>query len=137
MDCLRKWFLVPSFAILVAFSFFFSMLFIIGSMSVADLCVDSPDNRILTILERFQEQLSPIAVEIASFYINGTFGAAAELNCTYQVIPPNKSGLFSSLIPCCLLPLLQNVHPRPFHKIFQSKSVLSWIPCQRWETSQL
>lgn len=70
---LKNVFLVPSFTFLVVISFIFSLTFILGSMAVADLCYDSPDNNILLILNRLQDQLSPIAVEIVSFYINGTF----------------------------------------------------------------
>jgi hypothetical protein len=62
---------MPAFTILVIIAFVFSMAFVLGSMTVADLCYDSPDDKILIILNRFQEQLSPIVVEIASFYING------------------------------------------------------------------
>eukprot|EP00934_Nitzschia_sp_Nitz4_P007545 Nitzschia sp. Nitz4//scaffold1_size375055//99440//101442//NITZ4_000238-RA/size375055-augustus-gene-0.710-mRNA-1//-1//CDS//3329540931//7535//frame0 len=70
LNCIRNWLVVPTFSVLVVLSFIFSMLFVVGSMVVADLCVDSPDSRILVILDRFRDELSSIAVEIASFYIN-------------------------------------------------------------------
>lgn len=70
LTCLRHIIVIPSFSILVFCSFVFSMLFIIGSMALADLCIDSPDPRILVILDRFKDQLSPIMVEFASFYVN-------------------------------------------------------------------
>jgi hypothetical protein len=73
VGCLQHCILVPAFCFLVIISFLFSITFIIGSMAVADLCYDSPDNDILLILNRFRETLSPIAVEIVSFYINGMF----------------------------------------------------------------
>lgn len=73
LKCLQHLVLAPLFTILVILSFVFAMLFVIGSMSVADLCYDSPDRNILVILNRFKDQLSPIGVEIASFYIQGTF----------------------------------------------------------------
>ena len=72
VKCLRKVFLVPTFTVMVIISFCFSMVFVVGSMAVGDLCYDSPDQKIVVILDRFREQLSPIAVEVASFYINGT-----------------------------------------------------------------
>jgi hypothetical protein len=73
VGCLQNCVLVPAFCVFVIISFGFSMTFVIGSMAVADLCYDSPDSNILVILNRFQQQLSPIAVDIASFYINGKF----------------------------------------------------------------
>ena len=73
ISCLRHWFLVPTFTLLVILAFIFAMLFIMGSMVVADLCVDSPDDQILVLLNRFEKQLSPIAVQFASFYINGAY----------------------------------------------------------------
>lgn len=69
--CLRSIILVPLFTLLVIASFLFSMAFIIGSMAVADLCYDSPDDNILVILDRYKAKLTPIVVDIASFYING------------------------------------------------------------------
>ncbi len=72
LKCLQHFILAPLFTVLVVFSFVFAILFVIGSMSVADLCYNSPDGNILVILNRFREQLSPIGVEIASFYIQGT-----------------------------------------------------------------
>jgi hypothetical protein len=71
MLCLQHCIVMPAFTILVIIAFVFSLAFVLGSMTVADLCYDSPDDKILIILNRFQEQLSPIVVEIASFYING------------------------------------------------------------------
>jgi hypothetical protein len=73
MLCLQHCLVMPAFTILVLFSFAFSLTFVMGSMAVADLCYNSPDDKILIILNRFKERLSPIVVEIASFYINGTF----------------------------------------------------------------
>lgn len=71
LDCLRHWFIVPAFSMLVIFAFLFALVFVLGSMAVADLCYDSPDTQILIILNRFSEQLSPLGVQIVSFYING------------------------------------------------------------------
>jgi hypothetical protein len=70
LKCLQSWILVPIFSLLVVCSFVFSIVFVIGSMALADLCVDSPDPRIMIILNRFRDTLSPILVEFASFYIS-------------------------------------------------------------------
>lgn len=71
LSCLKHWVLVPAVAFVVFFAFAFAIVFIMGSMAAADMCVDSPDNRILVILNRFRDQLTPLAVDFASFYING------------------------------------------------------------------
>ena len=68
--CLRSWILIPTFSLFVILSFVFCFTFLMGTMVVADMCVDSPDTRIQTILNRFQDELSPILVEFATFYIN-------------------------------------------------------------------
>jgi hypothetical protein len=70
LSCLRHCVLVPIFSLLVVLSFVFAIVFIVGSMALADLCMDSPDNRVLVILNRFQEDLSPMMVEFATFYIS-------------------------------------------------------------------
>jgi hypothetical protein len=70
LSCLRHCVLVPIFSVLVVLSSVFSIVFIIGSMALADLCVDSPDDRVLVILNRFREDLSPMMVEFATFYIS-------------------------------------------------------------------
>lgn len=71
--CLQNCIVMPAFTILVLLSFVSAMTFVMGSLTVADLCYDSPDEKILILLNRFKEILSPIAVEVASFYINGKF----------------------------------------------------------------
>jgi hypothetical protein len=73
LKCLQSCILVPSFCLLVVCSFVFSGVFVIGSMALADLCVDSPDPRIMVILNRFRDTLSPILVEFAVFYISRKF----------------------------------------------------------------
>lgn len=94
---LQNFILVPTFCFLVVISFLFAMTFVIGSMSVGDLCYDSPDNNMLVILNRFEEQLSPIAVEVASFYINGMFEPVrvSDLNISLLAHDPSL---------CCRMP---------------------------------
>ena len=42
-------------------------------MTLADLCVDGPDTRMLAIVDRFRGDLSPILVEFITFYISRKF----------------------------------------------------------------
>jgi hypothetical protein len=75
MRCMKSRIMMPLFVVLVIFSYVFSLLFVTASIATADTCVyESPqqnvDQRILTLLERFQETLSPIVVEFARFYIS-------------------------------------------------------------------
>jgi len=46
LSCVRNWFFVPIFVVLVVLCFIFSMVFIIGSTVTADMCVDSPDPKL-------------------------------------------------------------------------------------------
>jgi len=102
LKCLQHFILAPLFAVCVICSFVFSLLFVIGSMSVADLCYNSPDKNILVILNRFKEQLSPIGVEIASFYIQACpqelipQQIASQVSFVLDTIP--TLGNFSSLV---------------------------------------
>jgi hypothetical protein len=70
VQCLRSWVLIPIFTVFVVLSFVFCLTFLFGSIVLADMCVDSPDAKIQVLLDRFQEDLSPILVEFANFYIN-------------------------------------------------------------------
>jgi hypothetical protein len=70
---LKHWILVPSFVVLVVLCFAFSLVFIIGSTSLADLCVDSPDTRLLVLLGRFRESFSLLVYSFMVFYISREF----------------------------------------------------------------
>ena len=70
--CLRDWMILPLFVFLVIFSWLFCMVFIIASIGLADLCIDSPDPRILAIVHHIQERVSPVIIQFLVFYINGT-----------------------------------------------------------------
>lgn len=65
---------MPLFVLLVACSYVFSVVFVVASTATADVCVSESeenniDARILTLLNRFNETLSPVVVEFATFYI--------------------------------------------------------------------
>jgi hypothetical protein len=69
--CFQNWFLVPLFVLLVALSWAFSMAFVIGSLSLADFCVDSPDDKVLAILEKYQDEFSGLTYAFVVYYISG------------------------------------------------------------------
>jgi len=102
LKCLQHFILAPIFTILVVLSFVFAMLFVMGSMSASDLCYNSPDERILVILNRFRDQISPLGVRVASFYISACPPDAVpqeistQLNYVLEAIP--ALGNFSSLV---------------------------------------
>ena len=50
---LRHWLLLPMFILFVVISWVFSMVFIIGSTAAADLCVDSPDDRVAAMVIKY------------------------------------------------------------------------------------
>jgi hypothetical protein len=83
MVCLQSRILMPTFVVVVIFAFVFSLLFVTASMTTADVCIykdysNNIDMRVLTLLGRFQEALSPIVVEFARFYIQ---------QCPPQLLP--------------------------------------------------
>jgi len=72
---LRNWLMLPIFIFLVIISWLFSMVFIIGSTASADMCVDSPDERLERALVKYGD-FSSDATESAIlafliFYIRG------------------------------------------------------------------
>lgn len=79
--CLRHWVLVPMFLFLVVLCFAFSLVFIVGSTSLADLCVDSPDDRMLLLVQRLESHFSPLTYELIVFYMSSTFVDAAVVLC--------------------------------------------------------
>jgi hypothetical protein len=69
--CFRMIVIVPSFMFLVLISWIFSMVFVIGSMALADTCIDSPDTMILNLLNNVRDNISSIIAELLIFYISG------------------------------------------------------------------
>jgi hypothetical protein len=67
----RAIFIVPLFITLVQFSWIFSMVFVIGSMALADTCVDSPDGKILNVLNSLRGDISSIITDFLVYYISG------------------------------------------------------------------
>jgi hypothetical protein len=69
--CFRTIVIVPSFIFLVLISWVFSMVFVIGSMALADTCVDSPDAIVLNLVNNIRDDISSIIAELLIFYITG------------------------------------------------------------------
>jgi len=45
-SCVRGWFMVPLFTVLVIICWIFSMVFVIGSTMSADMCYNGPDEKL-------------------------------------------------------------------------------------------
>jgi hypothetical protein len=106
--CLQHFIVLPIFVVLVVLSWAFSMVFVIGSIGLADLCVDSPDDRILIIVERFQDSFSPLVFGFIVFYILGTFRRVSFSSrfTGSHLVPPfecNSSGCPLNLLPLGLV----------------------------------
>ena len=69
--CFQNYIFVPTFTLLVVLSWIFSMVFVIGSIGLADMCVDSPDSRMISLLEKFKSDFSPLIFRFIIFYISG------------------------------------------------------------------
>jgi hypothetical protein len=67
---------VPCFIFLVLISWAFSMVFVIGSMATADMCIDSPDGIILKLVDKIRPDISSIIAEFLIFYISGKWETA-------------------------------------------------------------
>jgi hypothetical protein len=106
--CLQHFIIFPIFVLLVVLSWVFSMVFVIGSIGLADLCVDSPDDRMVILLKRFQDSFSPLVYGFIIFYILGTFRRVSFSGrfTGSHLVPPfscNSSGCPLSLLPMGLV----------------------------------
>ena len=72
LRCLNNVFFVPIFVVFVVISWVCSMVFVIGSMTLADFCVDSPDDNVLSILDSNRHLFSSVVYSGVVFYVSGT-----------------------------------------------------------------
>jgi hypothetical protein len=93
---LRHWLLVPTFVFFVVMSWIFSMVFVIGSITSADFCVDSPDDRVATLLVKEGNFKGSWVLELLLYYITG---------CSVDIVPMDLvdhiiqiSGVFKALV---------------------------------------
>ena len=70
---LRRGILIPLFVFLVFLCFVFSLVFVIGSQSIADLCYDSPDDNMLLVVEKLESNFSELVYSFIVFYIKRKF----------------------------------------------------------------
>jgi hypothetical protein len=77
---LRHWIAIPIFVALVFLSFFFSVIFVLGSIVLADVCMDSPDTELTILLDRFQSIFSPFLFTSLLFYVQ------REYSCFFRTI---------------------------------------------------
>jgi hypothetical protein len=71
----RSFIMVPLFVLMVLCSWIFAMVFVIGSMALADTCVDSPDGIILKVLDNVRDDISSIIADFLIYYISGKCSA--------------------------------------------------------------
>jgi hypothetical protein len=63
--------MVPLFMLLVSVSWIFSMVFVIGSMALADTCIESPDQNVLFLIDNLEGKISSIVKSFLVFYVTG------------------------------------------------------------------
>jgi hypothetical protein len=66
----QKRYFFPVFVFLVVVSFVLAIAFIFVSIGVSDACVDSPDDKILAIMDHSLDQISPLLYEFVSVYLS-------------------------------------------------------------------
>ena len=70
-SCLRSNCIMPLLLLLVVNGWAFSMAFVIGSAATADLCRDSPNDKVLAFLERVQGRYLTQVYDFNAYYISG------------------------------------------------------------------
>jgi hypothetical protein len=68
---IRHWFVLPLFVFTVLICFIFSMVFVIGSIGMADMCVDSPDDRLVKLLNANEDLFATAIYKFALYYVGG------------------------------------------------------------------
>ena len=71
LRCLRNWFVVPLYALLVFLSWLFSMIFLVLSTSTADFCVNSPDPRVLAVLAKNRYKFHSLVYQYVTWIVGG------------------------------------------------------------------
>jgi hypothetical protein len=71
--CFRSYIVVPSFVVLVLLGWIFSMIFVVATLVTSDLCVDSPDDKILSMLQELKGDFDSVVYNFLVYYIQGTY----------------------------------------------------------------
>jgi hypothetical protein len=69
--CCRMLVMVPLYTLLVSVAWIFSMVFVIGSMALADTCIDSPDQKVLYLIDKLKGEISSVVASLLVFYVTG------------------------------------------------------------------
>ena len=78
--CVRSYLVVPLFIFLVILGWIFSMIFVVASLATSDLCVDSPDDKIVGMLQELKGDFDSVVYDFLVYYIKGTYDIC-ELVC--------------------------------------------------------
>eukprot|EP00934_Nitzschia_sp_Nitz4_P000240 Nitzschia sp. Nitz4//scaffold2_size372955//326008//328262//NITZ4_000468-RA/size372955-snap-gene-0.107-mRNA-1//-1//CDS//3329546913//240//frame0 len=68
--CMSCFVTIPLFCLLVFLCFVFSLVFVVGTITVADLCYGTPDDRILAILHQIESQLKGHMYEFGVYFVS-------------------------------------------------------------------
>lgn len=72
-SCTRHWFVLPVFVVLLILSWIFSMIFVIGSTSTADMCYQNPNENVLVGLSSRQLLSNPYTcLKLTLLFDNGS-----------------------------------------------------------------
>jgi hypothetical protein len=87
---MRHWGLVPLFVFLLVITCVFELVFVIGSTTVSDMCINSPDPRMTAALNEIGGFERSIIYEFAVYYINrcigkGPLGFQNQINTFFEV----------------------------------------------------
>lgn len=79
----RRWsyrcnYFFPLFVFLVIFAFTFAIAFVISATGLADFCYESPNERVVLILQELRQTLPNIADEILGYMLNGKWKSRGE-----------------------------------------------------------
>lgn len=72
--CIRHWLFVPVFILLVFLCWIFSMVFVLGSIATADVCLETPDDTIVAVLEENKDKFSSLIFNFAVYNVGGCEG---------------------------------------------------------------
>jgi hypothetical protein len=67
--CMRSSFILPLFILLVFLSWIMSSVFVMGSMALADVCVDAPDVKLLALVQR--NEISETITSLVQYFVSG------------------------------------------------------------------
>jgi hypothetical protein len=85
LNVVRHWLLVPIFVFLVVMSWIFSMIFVVGSVTSADLCYNSPDDAVADVLQKDVLPIDSTIRKFLLFYVKGCPADGAPKDLTQRV----------------------------------------------------